>query len=88
MIARAIQEDRALVSSDTNFAAVLAGRQVGKLSVIVLKRAAPRRPEQQAELLLANRDVLAELVDQGCAIFIEAERLRSRALFFMRDGKR
>lgn len=88
VIARAIQEDRVLVSADTDFAAVLAPRQVGKLSVILLKRPGPRRPVGQANLLLANQETLAELIDQGSVIVIEADRLRSRPLFFMRDGKR
>lgn len=88
VIARAIQEDRVLVASDTDFAAALSGRQVGKLSVILFKRPAPRRAADQARLLLANRTVLTEMVDQGSVIVFEAQRLRARALFFMRDGKR
>lgn len=88
VIARAIQEDRVLVSADTDFAAVLAVRQVGKLSVILLKRHAPRRAAEQARLLLAHRAMLTELVDQGSLIVFEEERLRCRSLFFMRDGKR
>ena len=88
VIARAIQEDRVLVSADTDFTAVLAPRQVGKLSVILLKRPSPRRPEAQATLLLANRANIAEFIDQGSVVIFESERLRSRPLFFMRDGKR
>jgi predicted nuclease of predicted toxin-antitoxin system len=88
VIARAIQEDRVLVSADTDFAALLAGRQAGKLSVILFKRPTPRRAEEQAGLLLANRAILAEMADQGSLIVFEAERLRSRPLYFMRDGKR
>ena len=88
VIARAIQEDRVLVAADTDFAAALSGRQVGKLSVILFKRPAPRRAAEQADLLLANRGSLAEVVEQGSVIVFEAERLRARPLFFMRDGKR
>lgn len=88
VIARAIQEDRVLVSADTDFAAALAGRQIGKLSVILLKRPAPRRAAEQVRLLLANRAILADLVDQGSVIVFESERLRSRPLVFLRDGKR
>ena len=88
VLARAIQEDRVLVSADTDFAAALAGRQVGKLSVILIKRPAPRRAKEQAELLLANQEILAEMVDQGSLIVFESVRLRSRPLYFMRDGKR
>ena len=88
VIARAIQEDRVLVSADTDFGAILAARQVGRLSVILLKRPAPRRPAAQASLLLANHATIADLIDQGSVIVFEENRLRSRALLFMRDGKR
>jgi predicted nuclease of predicted toxin-antitoxin system len=88
VIARAIQEDRVLVSADTDFATVLAPRQVGKLSVILLKRPSPRRPAAQANLLLANRETFADLIDQGSVVVIGEERVRSRPLSFLRDGKR
>ncbi len=88
VIARAIQEDRVLVSADTDFTAALAARQVGKLSVILLNRPGPRRAADQARLLLANGAILGDLVEQGSVIIFDAERLRSRPLSFMRDGKR
>lgn len=84
---RATQEERVLISADTDFAAMLAGRQAAKPSVILLKRPAPRRPEQQANLILANRDVIAELLDQGSIIIFEEARLRSRTLPILRGGK-
>jgi predicted nuclease of predicted toxin-antitoxin system len=84
---RATQEERVLVSADTDFTAMLAGRQVAKPSVILIKRSSERRPEAQAELILANRPVIAELLDQGSVIVFEDHRLRSRALPLLRGNK-
>lgn len=84
---RAYQEDRVLVSADTNFCALLSTRQAAKPSVIVLKRPSPRRPEEQAGLLLANRAVIADLLDRGSIIVFEEGRLRGRTLPMLRDSK-
>jgi predicted nuclease of predicted toxin-antitoxin system len=84
---RATQEERVLISADTDFAAMLIGRQAAKPSVILLKRPAQRRPEEQANLILANRDVIADLLDQGSIIVFEEARLRSRTLPILRGGK-
>jgi predicted nuclease of predicted toxin-antitoxin system len=84
---RATQEDRILVSADSDFAAMLGTRQVAKPSVILIKRSAARRPEAQARLLLANRPVIAELLEQGSVIVFEGDRLRSRTLPILRGKK-
>jgi predicted nuclease of predicted toxin-antitoxin system len=84
---RATQEERVLVSADTDFAATLAARQVAKPSVILIKRSSERRPEAQAELIVANRLVIDELLDQGSVIVFEDRRLRSRALPILRGSK-
>ena len=84
---RATQEERVLISADTDFAAMLTARQVVKPSVILLKRSSPRRPEEQADLILANGEVLADVLDQGSIIVFEEARLRSRTLPLLRGGK-
>ena len=84
---RATQEERVLVSADTDFAAILAGRQTAKPSVILLKRPSPRRPEAQASLILANRTAITDLLDQGSIIVFEERRLRARTLPIPRDSK-
>jgi hypothetical protein len=55
--------------------------------VILLKRPSPRRPEEQTSLILANRDVIADLLDQGSVIVLKKPRLRSRTLPILRGGK-
>jgi len=87
IFARAMQEGRVLISADTDFAAMLTGRQAAKPSVILLKRPSPRRPEEQAALILANCSAIAGLLDQGSIVVFEEGRLRSRTLPIMRVGK-
>jgi len=87
VFARATQEERVLVSADTEFAALLNARQAAKPSVILLKRPSPRRPEAQAELILANRAVIARVLDQGSVVVFDQGRLRSRTLPLLRGGK-
>jgi predicted nuclease of predicted toxin-antitoxin system len=87
VFARASQEERVLISADTDFSAMLTVSQGAKPSVILLKRPSPRRAEEQAELIMANRNVIADLLDQGSVIVFEEGRLRSRALPLLRTGK-
>jgi predicted nuclease of predicted toxin-antitoxin system len=87
IFARAAQENRVLVATDTDFANLLAVRGLPKPSVILLKRTAGCRPDLQARLLLANQPSMAELLEQGCVLVIEESRIRSRTLPLMRSGK-
>jgi predicted nuclease of predicted toxin-antitoxin system len=84
VFARAMQEERVLVSADTQFAAVLNARQAAKPSVILLKRSSPRRAEEQADLILANRAVIAQVLEQGSIVIFDQGRLRARALPLLR----
>ncbi len=77
---RAAEEARVLVSADTAFGALLAGRQAAKPSLILFRGESPRRAEAQAALLLANLGHMAELLDQGSLIVFERARLLSRPL--------
>jgi predicted nuclease of predicted toxin-antitoxin system len=75
---RAAQEDRVVVSADTQFATVLSLRHAAKPSVIVFRRVSPRRAEALANLLLANLSNLIALLDHGSIVVFEKARLRSR----------
>ncbi|MBK5226835.1 MAG: DUF5615 family PIN-like protein [Thermoleophilia bacterium] len=76
---RTAREDRILISADTDFGAILAELGVAKPSVIILRQA-PKRPDAQAALLLANLPDLEEPLHEGCVATFVGPRVRIRYL--------
>lgn len=84
---RTAEEDRVLVSVDTDFGTILAMREASKPSVILFRRDSPHRPEAQGEALPANLPTIVDLLNHGSIVVFDEGRLRSRVLPLFRTGR-
>jgi len=77
---RSAEENRILVSADTDFGTLLALRQETRPSVIIFRRTSERRPKKQVTLLLSNLPALEVDLQEGAVIILEQTRIRIRPL--------
>lgn len=88
VMALAVDEQRVIVSADTDFGTLLAQTNMTHPSVILLRRTSPRQPTEQVALLLANLPAIEKSLRDGCIVIIEQKRIRVRPLPIQRpdDG--
>jgi len=81
---RAADEERILVSADTDFGTLLANRRDAFPSVVLFRRLDSYRPRRLESLLLQSLPAVEEDLAKGCLLVIEENRMRIRNLPFFR----
>jgi predicted nuclease of predicted toxin-antitoxin system len=76
----AAEDDRVVVSADTDFGTLLALRKQTAPSVILFRHRSQHRPADQAALLKANMPQIVAALESGSIVVIEPDRIRIRAL--------
>lgn len=86
IVAWAAEHEHIIVSSDSDFGAILARQRRAAPSFVLLRHLNDLAPEQQAALLLANLPTLAEALTAGAVATVLRDRIRLRSLPFQSKG--
>lgn len=76
---RAREDERVLISADTDFARIVATSNSKRPSVILFRGAASR-PSEQAQLLMTHWKFLEGPLESGAIVVLERSRVRIRDL--------
>jgi predicted nuclease of predicted toxin-antitoxin system len=80
VLARARDEDRILVSADTDFGMLLSRLHTSAPSVVLVRRLAGRRARDMTDVILANLPPVEEDLAAGAIVVLGEESVRVRRL--------
>lgn len=80
LVELAADEDRVVVSADTDFGTLLTLRNAARPSFILFRGDVERRPERQATVLLSSLPQLESALGTGAIVVISGTRIRIRSL--------
>jgi predicted nuclease of predicted toxin-antitoxin system len=80
VLERARADGQVLISADTDFGGLLARSRASNPSVILIRRLVGRRAAEQASIILANLDQVAEDLTAGAVVVLHEDLLRVRRL--------
>lgn len=80
ILERARDDERILISADTDFGTLLAESHAELPSIILIRRTSNRRAFHLANLVEANLPALIEDLESGCVVVFDADRVRVRRL--------
>jgi len=80
VLRRALDEDRVLISADTDFGFLLAESGADRPSVVLLRLRTPRSAARLAAMVVANLESVAADLAVGAIVVLEDERIRVRLL--------
>ena len=80
VLAQARGDNRVLISADTDFGTLLAREKAARPSILLIRRLVGRRAADQAAVILANLDVVADDLETGAVVVLTDEWVRVRRL--------